>query len=337
MEVRESVAQATGTAGSAVVFAGMTVVIALVGLCRRQHPVPHRSWASPPPAPSTIAVLIAITLLPALLGFCGPRLARANRLFAARRKNERAPISAPLGRLRHASPAGRAAHRPGRSWPWLAIPATHMKLGLPDGSSEPTTSTERRSYDLLTEGFGPGFNGTLTVVVDAPEIARERAGAVRQAGLRHAAGLPGRGRGLARDAQRGRRPLDRPGHARRAGRPRTQTRDLVTALRDKADELPKDAGITAYVTGQTAVNIDTADRLSEALPTLHRRRRRARAAAADGRVPLDPRAAEGGRRLPALDRRLDGRRPSGSSRTATSTASSTSPPPARSSRSCRSC
>ena len=47
-----------------------------------------------------------------------------------------------------------------------------MKLGLPDGSSEPTTSTERRSYDLLTEGFGPGFNGTLTVVVDAPEVAR---------------------------------------------------------------------------------------------------------------------------------------------------------------------
>jgi len=45
-----------------------------------------------------------------------------------------------------------------------------------------------------------------------------------------------------------------------------ETRDLVNALRDKADELPKDAGITAYVTGQTAVNIDTADRLTEALP-----------------------------------------------------------------------
>ena len=51
-----------------------------------------------------------------------------------------------------------------------------MKLGLPDGGSEPTTSTERRAYDLLTEGFGPGFNGTLTVVVDAPEPRSQRAG-----------------------------------------------------------------------------------------------------------------------------------------------------------------
>ena len=46
-----------------------------------------------------------------------------------------------------------------------------MKLGLPDGGSKPTSSTERRAYDLLTEGFGPGFNGTLTVVVDAPHLS----------------------------------------------------------------------------------------------------------------------------------------------------------------------
>ena len=52
-----------------------------------------------------------------------------------------------------------------------AVPATHMKLGLPDGGSKPTDNTERRSYDLLPEGFGPGFNGTLTVVVDAPGLS----------------------------------------------------------------------------------------------------------------------------------------------------------------------
>ena len=178
-----------------------------------------------------------------------------------------------------------------------------MKLGLPDGSSEPTTSTERRSYDLLTEGFGPGFNGTLTVVVDAPEVARSEQEAF--------------GKEVAADLQ------DFPGVAAvspampneagdlwivqvtpETGPASDETRDLVTALRDKAAELPKDAGITAYVTGQTAVNIDTADRLTEALPTYIAGRRRPRAAAADGRLPLDPRPAEGRRRLPALDRRL---------------------------------
>ena len=53
----------------------------------------------------------------------------------------------------------------------IAIPATHMKLGLPDDGASPTTSTERRAYDLLTEGFGPGFNGPLTAVVYAPDVA----------------------------------------------------------------------------------------------------------------------------------------------------------------------
>ena len=50
----------------------------------------------------------------------------------------------------------------------IALPATHMELGLPDDGSQPADTTERQAYDLLDEGFGPGFNGPLTVVVDAP-------------------------------------------------------------------------------------------------------------------------------------------------------------------------
>ncbi len=171
MELRESVAQATGTAGSAVVFAGLTVIIALAGLCVVN--IPFLSVMGLAAAGTVaIAVLIAITLLPALLGFAGARLAKPNRFLGGRRVRKSAPMSAALGRLRHPPSRRRAARS---AWSLLgvaAIPATHMKLGLPDGSSEPTTSTDRRSYDLLTEGFGPGFNGTLTVVVDAPEVAR---------------------------------------------------------------------------------------------------------------------------------------------------------------------
>ena len=56
----------------------------------------------------------------------------------------------------------------------LAIPATSLKLGLPDHGSKPTDTTERKAYDLLTDGFGPGFNGLLTVVVDAPDATEEQ-------------------------------------------------------------------------------------------------------------------------------------------------------------------
>jgi uncharacterized membrane protein YdfJ with MMPL/SSD domain len=264
MEVRESVSQATGTAGSAVVFAGMTVVIALVGLAVIN--IPFLTVMGLAAAGTvTIAVLVAITLLPAVFGLCGSRLGRVNRLFAPRRKKERAPVS---GRW-----VGFVTRHPKAvlltglvALAVAAVPATHMKLGLPDGSSEPTTSTERRSYDLLTDGFGPGFNGTLTVVVDAPEIAREQQ---EEFGKRVSATLQGFP-GVAAVS---------PAMPNEAGdlwivqvTPTTgpasdETRDLVTALRDKADELPKESGITAYVTGQTAVNIDTADRLTEALPT----------------------------------------------------------------------
>ena len=60
----EAVGRAVGTAGSAVVFAGLTVLIALSALVRRRHPVPHRAWVSPPRRPCCVAVLVALTLLP---------------------------------------------------------------------------------------------------------------------------------------------------------------------------------------------------------------------------------------------------------------------------------
>ena len=124
-----------------------------------------------------IAVLIATTLLPALLGFLGKRVTRVNRVLAL-------PAARPQGRaregeralraLRHPPAAGRGARGPGGPAVRSAVPATHMKLGLPDGGSKPTDNTERKAYDLLSEGFGPGFNGVLTVVVDAPEPTKEQ-------------------------------------------------------------------------------------------------------------------------------------------------------------------
>ena len=125
MDVRESVAQANGTAGSAVVFAGMTVVIALVGLLVIN--IPFLSVMGLAAAGTvTIAVLIAITLLPAVFGFCGARLGRANRPSRPPQPQSRARRSAPAGSA--SSPAIRS---PSCSTGLalltaVAIPATHM-------------------------------------------------------------------------------------------------------------------------------------------------------------------------------------------------------------------
>ncbi|MBE2318942.1 MMPL family transporter [Solirubrobacter sp. CPCC 204708] len=263
MEPRESVAHASGTAGSAVVFAGLTVIIALVGLCVVN--IPFLSVMGLAAAGTVaIAVLVALTLLPALLGFAGARLAKPNRLLAGRSGRKRSPLSARWVSF--------VVRRPGAVLlvglallGVAAVPAAHMELGLPDGSSEPTSSTERRSYDLLTAGFGPGFNGTLTVVVDAPEVARSEQEAFGKQVASTLEDFPG----VAAVS---------PAMPNEAGDlwivqvtpetgPATQeTKDLVTALRTEAEQLPKSAHLSAYVTGQTAVNIDTADRLNEALP-----------------------------------------------------------------------
>ncbi|HEY7045726.1 MAG TPA: MMPL family transporter [Jatrophihabitantaceae bacterium] len=262
MPPREAAARATGTAGSAVVFAGATVVIALVGLAVMNIPFLTVMGLAAAGA-VVVAVLIATTLLPALLGYLGYRGLRVNRLLTPRRGKTRGE---PLGR-RYASSITRR--------PWVVLvaglgalfvaagPMLHLKLGLPDAGSQPADSTERKAYDLLTEGFGPGFNGVLTVVVDAPDVPRAQQKAL-------AAGVADELRKFPHVAAVS-QPLQNPrgdvtivNVTPTAGPSSDETRDLVTFMRDKAGELPPD--IDAYVTGRTALNIDTADQLAEALP-----------------------------------------------------------------------
>jgi RND superfamily putative drug exporter len=214
-----------------------------------------------------VAVLIALTLLPALLGFGGMRMARTNRALTWR-------------------PRRGAASRETASTRWarfvtrrplavmlttlvllggLALPAMHMRLGLPDDGSKPTSTTERRAYDLLTAGFGAGFNGPLTVVVDAPGLNKpqqeELAGKV-VSGLEKVPGVAAVSPAISNDAG----DLTIVSVTPKSGPASDETRDLVSVLRGKADDVREKTGIQAFVTGTTAVNIDTADRLSAALP-----------------------------------------------------------------------
>src|SRR5262249_57855693 len=130
----------------------------------------------PAAATAASAVLIAPTLFPALLGFAGGRIVGVNRLLAYRPR--RKPPQADTASVRwarfvttHRLPVLLAGLALLGS---IAIPALHMKLGLPDDGSWPTSTTERRAYDLLAKGFGPGFNAPLTIVLDAPSSTLHR-------------------------------------------------------------------------------------------------------------------------------------------------------------------
>jgi uncharacterized membrane protein YdfJ with MMPL/SSD domain len=267
LEPKEAAAQAVATAGSAVVFAGMTVVIALAGLVVMNIPFLTVMALAAAGTVST-AVLIAITLLPAIMGLAGERLGRTNRLVAFRPFRRSGPARTP-----YAERWARFVIR--RPLPVLllgvtalvaiAIPVGHLSLGLPDAGSDSTASTERRAYDLLTEGFGPGFNGVLTVVVDAPNLSPAEQGRVAQAATDGLSGLPDVA-AVGTPVQNDAGDVTIVSVTPKSGPASDATNDLVSLIRDKADEVHASTGVDVYVTGQTAVNIDTADRLSAKLP-----------------------------------------------------------------------
>jgi RND superfamily putative drug exporter len=267
LEPEESVAQATATAGSAVVFAGMTVVIALVGLTVVNIPF-LTVMGLAAAATVTIAVLIAITLLPAVLGFAGRRVARTNRVLGFRPLRRKRAPRATMGTRWARFVTSRPLPAMLISLAILgavALPALHMKLGLPDGGSKPTSSTERRAYDLLTEGFGPGFNGTLTVVVDAPHLSSKEQKDLANSlvdGLEKVPGVAAVTPAMQNDAGDLTIALVTPTTSPASD----ETKDLVKLLRSQADDIKEATGIDAYVTGTTALNIDTADTLAAALP-----------------------------------------------------------------------
>jgi RND superfamily putative drug exporter len=168
MDVDESIGRALATSGQAVIFAGLTVMIAILGLALIGIPlVAVLGYAVS--LVVAVAVLVAVTLLPALLGLVGSRIDRL-----------RVPgVSIRFETDHHASRAlsarwARLVTR--RPWPFLAagaavlvvlaLPATRLELGWPDAGNQPTDATARRAYDLLADGFGAGFNGPLLVAVD---------------------------------------------------------------------------------------------------------------------------------------------------------------------------
>lgn len=262
-DAREAAARANGTAGSAVVFAGLTVVIALVGLAVVNLPVLTAMGMAGAGA-VIIAVLVAITLVPALLAFAPDR--------ALGRSSSRKPARTKTTALKPPAAERWAAFVLRRPWKVLlfsvlglgviALPATKLELGLPDDSSKPTTTTERKAYDMLTESFGPGFNGPLTLVVSDSDPAATKA-AVGQltdhvADLKDVAAVTPATYNPAGDtAMVTVVPKSSPASE--------QTNDLVHTIRDQAQGVQTATGAQALVSGTTAMNIDVAAKFSAAM------------------------------------------------------------------------
>ncbi|MEU6958188.1 MMPL family transporter [Streptomyces chrestomyceticus] len=263
-EREEAAGRAAGTAGSAVVFAGLTVVIALVGLSVVNIPMLTKMGIA---AAGTvvIAVLVALTLIPALLGFAGKRV-----LSRKARKGAAAPGEAEGGKPNMGTRWARfVLRRPVAvllagvvGLGVIAVPAGSLEMGLPDDGAQPTSTTQRKAYDLLSDGFGPGFNGPLMLVVDGQGSKDPKAAAARVAGTVAkldgvAAVTPPTFNQAGDTALLNVVPKSKPSS--------TETEDLVHEIRGKAGDAARDADAQALVTGTTAMNIDVSEKLNDAL------------------------------------------------------------------------
>ncbi len=166
LEVAEAAGRATATAGRAVLFAGITVIIAITGLTVAGIPAITLMGFS---AALVVAVMVvgSVTLVPALLGVAGRRIDWLSLRKSAPSDGEAGSVWGRWGRKVE-------------SRPWvslvvglalllgLALPALSLDLAMPDGGLEAEDSSRRQAYDLLEEGFGPGFNGPLLLVLDLP-------------------------------------------------------------------------------------------------------------------------------------------------------------------------
>ncbi len=266
MTPEESVPLAMGTAGSSVVFAALTVIIALCGLT--VVGIPFLTVMGLAAAASvTVALLIALTLLPAMLGFAGTKVATFTRLPLLGARAER------VARRSAANPDSPAGARWARFvvrhrvlmlaggialLGVLAIPAARIVLGLPSGASQPAGSTQREAYDLTTEGFGAGFNGALLIVaqdVRSPADTQQIAGALGR--------LPDVATVTPVTTQNG---ISLIKLIPESGPSDPATAALVHTIRDDRAAIEGRTGAHILVGGTTASNIDVSAKLSAALP-----------------------------------------------------------------------
>ncbi|SFN69482.1 MMPL family transporter [Mycetocola miduiensis] len=275
LSAEESAARATATAGSAVIFAGLTVIIALLGLGVAGIPFLTVMGAAAAVGVG-VAVLISITLIPALLGFAGERLRPKPKKHARRKRRARAAAASDA--------VDAAEHRPNRFFTgWVravtrfpivtilavvavlglaALPALGLRLALPDAGGLPSDDPARITYDLVSEHFGEGFNGPL-IVTGSIVTSTDPLGLMADLkdeieALDGVAAVP----------------LATPNETADTGIVQVipegapdseETKALVAEIRSMHDYFVDEYDVDLSVTGFTAVGIDVSDKLGNAL------------------------------------------------------------------------
>jgi putative drug exporter of the RND superfamily len=262
----DAVVEAVTTAGRSVIIAGSTVVIAVLGLFLTGLPYMYGVAISASFA-VLVVMLASITLLPALLSYLGPRVDRLRIPFLGRNLDRNPEEDG------H-SPAARWSHWiQQRPWPAalvagaillaLAAPALGMRLGFPDAGNDPEDTMTRQSYDLISEGFGPGANGPIVIAAEVPDQAGKAAVDGLAADLRQEEGVDfvappnfnSEGTAALVTAIPTTSPQDE------------ATTELVERMRDEV--IPgalADSGVTAYIGGITPALEDQSVYITDRMP-----------------------------------------------------------------------
>ncbi|HET6242442.1 MAG TPA: MMPL family transporter, partial [Arthrobacter sp.] len=276
MDPEESVALATGTSGNAVLFAGLTVIIALAALVIPGLPFLSVMGLSAA-ATVAVAVVVALTLTPAVLSLVGRKLI-SKRAWAKAEKHNAAPGH-------ETEDKALDEHRSSHGWGGLvtrhpimallagvvllgvvALPATQLRLALPDGGSEPLASQAFKAYDVTGRSFGEGMNGPIIVVGDLPAGLSESEAQAKQLDVADilrstenvTAAVPVALSEDRRTAVFQVIPKEGPASA--------STVQVVDELRAENAQIKDATGVSIGLTGQTAGNVDVSSKLGDALP-----------------------------------------------------------------------
>ncbi|OPG95795.1 transporter [Chryseobacterium mucoviscidosis] len=263
LSAQEATARAIGTSGSAVFFAGLTVIIALCGMLVIGLTF-LSTMALVAAATVLINVFVALTLLPALLGLVGERICSPK----AREKSTKHPKAAGRG----------IAHRWVKfviKYRWITIiaivvllgaaatPITKMEMGIPGASSANLDTTARQGYDAISEGFGEGFNGPLILVAEpnnsSAQVTPELLGSLMQELQSQNNVAQVTPLGMTED-------LAIFSLIPETGPNDKITKDLVNELRSTESSVAQTNDVKIGVTGFTAVNIDMSAKLAQVFP-----------------------------------------------------------------------
>ena len=297
MTKADAIGMATGTAGSSVVFAGMTVIVALAALVIAKVPFLSLMGIS---AAITVAftVLVSLTLLPAIMALLG------DKVFAGRMPGV---AGNPLSKKHPSRRSYGTGRTMGRRWVTfvhkapglilviavlalgaLAVPAAHLKLALPSDSTAEYTSTNRKAINMIAEGFGPGRNSQLIIVANSDNVNPDspvlqplvnsltaenpemsRLDAARKASYSYALDQFKSNVGVDHVQMIG---LNQDGTAVKmlmtpsSGPLDPATKQLMNAVRDQQAQIEETTGLFTGVTGLVPIEIDITDRLEGAMP-----------------------------------------------------------------------